>query len=117
MYGTVKEDLLKDIENIKESGLYKNERVITSKQGAVISTTSQNERESTPKGKVKLTAPGMYGETFIMPVVHTFMQQYPDVEVVMSLSNQQENLVEGGFDLAIRLGHLKDSSLDKAMDR
>lgn len=43
MYGTVKEDLLKDIENIKESGLYKNERVITSKQGAVISTTSQDE--------------------------------------------------------------------------
>lgn len=74
-------------------------------------TASLAEQQRTPKGKIKLTAPVMYGETFIMPVVHTFMQQYPDVEVVMSLSNQQENLVEGGFDLAIRLGHLKDSSL------
>ncbi|MFY0713762.1 glycine C-acetyltransferase [Seonamhaeicola sp. NFXS20] len=38
----IKEDLLKDLEFIKASGLYKNERVITSKQGAAISTVSQN---------------------------------------------------------------------------
>ncbi|KTF18298.1 LysR family transcriptional regulator [Pseudoalteromonas sp. H105] len=74
-------------------------------------TASLAEQQRTPKGKIKLTAPVMYGETFIMPAVHVFMQQYPDVEVIMALSNQQENLVEGGFDLAIRLGHLKDSSL------
>lgn len=43
MYGTIKEDLLNDIENIKSSGLYKNERVITSKQGAKISTTTKND--------------------------------------------------------------------------
>jgi len=69
------------------------------------------QQQNTPKGKIKLTAPVMYGETFVMPAVHSFMQQHPDVEVVMALSNQQENLLEGGFDLAIRLGHLKDSSL------
>ena len=39
MYGTIKEDLLNEIENIKSSGLYKNERIITSKQGAEINTT------------------------------------------------------------------------------
>lgn len=43
MYGTIKNDLLNDIENIKSSGLYKNERIITSKQGAEISTTNKNE--------------------------------------------------------------------------
>ena len=42
MYGTIKDDLLNDIENIKSSGLYKNERIITSKQGAEISTTTKN---------------------------------------------------------------------------
>lgn len=67
--------------------------------------------QSTPKGKIKLTAPVMYGESFIMPIVHNFMLEYPEVEVIATLSNEQENLLEGGFDLAIRLGHLKDSSL------
>lgn len=41
MYGTLKNDLKKDIEAIKSSGLYKNERIITTKQGAEISTTTQ----------------------------------------------------------------------------
>ncbi|WP_341216864.1 glycine C-acetyltransferase [uncultured Wocania sp.] len=43
MYGTIKNDLIKEIETIKSSGLYKNERVITSKQGAEINTTIQKE--------------------------------------------------------------------------
>ena len=67
--------------------------------------------QTTPKGKIKLTAPVMFGETFIMPIVHNFMHDHPDVEVIANLSNEQEDLLEGGFDLAIRLGHLKDSSL------
>ena len=42
MYGTIKEDFQKDIEKIKASGLYKTERVLTSKQGPEINTTSQS---------------------------------------------------------------------------
>ena len=42
MYGTIKNDFQKDIEAIKSSGLYKNERVLTSKQGPEINTTSQS---------------------------------------------------------------------------
>ena len=42
MYGTIKNDFQKDIEAIKASGLYKNERVLTSKQGPEINTTSQS---------------------------------------------------------------------------
>ncbi|TMO06025.1 LysR family transcriptional regulator [Pseudoalteromonas sp. S327] len=73
-------------------------------------TQSLATQQTTPKGKIKLTAPVMYGETFIMPIVHNFMHAHPEVEVIATLSNEQENLLEGGFDLAIRLGHLKDSS-------
>lgn len=43
MYGTLKNDLIKELEAIKANGLYKNERIITTKQGASISTTVQNE--------------------------------------------------------------------------
>jgi glycine C-acetyltransferase len=42
MYGTTKNELINELEDIKSSGLYKNERIITSKQGAEINTTAQN---------------------------------------------------------------------------
>ncbi len=43
MYGNIKDDLINEIETIKSNGLYKNERIITSKQGANISTTTEEE--------------------------------------------------------------------------
>jgi len=64
-----------------------------------------------PQGLVKLTAPVTYGEKYIMPLVIDFMTQYPEVEVNVVLSNQTVDLVEGGYDLAIRLGKLGDSSM------
>jgi glycine C-acetyltransferase len=42
MYGTTKNELINELENIKSSGLYKSERILTSKQGAEINTTAQN---------------------------------------------------------------------------
>lgn len=42
MYGKIKQELIETLESIKSNGLYKNERIITSKQGAQISTTSSN---------------------------------------------------------------------------
>jgi DNA-binding transcriptional LysR family regulator len=64
-----------------------------------------------PQGSIKLTAPVTYGEKYIMPLVLAFMAHYPEVEVNMVLTNQTVDLVEGGYDLAIRLGKLTDSSM------
>jgi len=67
--------------------------------------------QSRPQGKVKLSAPVTYGEQQILPLVNDFVQQYTDVEVLAYLSNQQVDLVEDGYDLAIRIGKLSDSSM------
>lgn len=67
--------------------------------------------QSRPQGKVKLTAPVTYGEQQILPLVNNFMRLYSDVEVSAYLSNRQLDLVDEGFDLAIRLGKLTDSSM------
>lgn len=64
-----------------------------------------------PQGKIKLTAPVTYGEQKILPLVNNFMKKYQDVEVSAYLSNQQFDLVEEGYDLAIRLGKLSDSTM------
>lgn len=67
--------------------------------------------QSKPQGRVKLTAPVTYGEQQILPLINDFVQQYTDVEVFANLGNQQVDLVEEGYDLAIRLGKLSDSTL------
>ncbi|UJF22257.1 LysR substrate-binding domain-containing protein [Shewanella sp. OMA3-2] len=64
-----------------------------------------------PQGLIRMTAPVTYGERFIMPIVVDFMAQYPQVEVICELTNKQLDLVDGSYDLAIRLGRLADSSL------
>jgi DNA-binding transcriptional LysR family regulator len=67
--------------------------------------------QSTPQGKIKLTAPVTYGEQHILPLINDFMKQYTDIEVTAYLSNQQLDLVDESIDLAIRLGNLSDSSM------
>ena len=67
--------------------------------------------QSTPQGKIKLTVPVTYGELVILPLVNNFLLNYPDINVSAYLSNQTIDLVDQGYDLAIRLGKLEDSSM------
>lgn len=64
-----------------------------------------------PTGKLKITAPLSYGEKFIAPLISDFAIEYPNLTIEILLSNQQFDLIENGFDLAIRLGVLEDSTL------
>lgn len=67
--------------------------------------------QSTPQGKIKISAPVTYGERHIIPLVNQFLMRYPQIEVQVQLSNQRIDLIEEGYDLAVRLGQLDDSSL------
>lgn len=67
--------------------------------------------QSTPKGKLNLTAPIIYGEQIIAPLINDFACLYPELDIRLQLTNQQLDLVESGTDLAIRLGRLHDSSM------
>ena len=67
--------------------------------------------QSTPQGKIKISAPVTYGERHIIPLINQFLIQYPQIEIQVQLSNQRIDLIEEGYDLAIRLGQLDDSSL------
>ena len=67
--------------------------------------------QSKPQGRIKLTTPVTYGEQQLLPLINDFMIQYRKIEVTAFLSNQQIDLVEGGYDLAIRIGKLRDSTM------
>lgn len=69
------------------------------------------ELSTSPRGRLRITAPVYYGEHRIAPLLHQFLIQYPELELQLQLSNQRLDLIQGGFDLAIRLGQLEDSGL------
>ncbi|MBL1420854.1 MAG: LysR family transcriptional regulator [Alphaproteobacteria bacterium] len=60
-------------------------------------------------GKIRITAPVTYGEEIITPIINDFLLKYPEIEITLDLSNQRADLLDDGYDLAIRLGQLKDS--------
>ncbi len=66
---------------------------------------------SAPAGLLRMTAAVAYGERFIVPLVNEFMARHPQLSVEIELTNRMLDLVQEGFDLAIRLGRLSDSSL------
>ncbi|NTV71486.1 MAG: LysR family transcriptional regulator [Azonexaceae bacterium] len=66
---------------------------------------------SAPTGLLRMTAAVAYGERFIVPLVNEFMAGYPALKVEIDLTNRTLDMVHEGFDLAIRLGRLSESSL------
>ncbi|WP_230369443.1 LysR family transcriptional regulator [Paludibacterium denitrificans] len=64
-----------------------------------------------PVGRLRVTAPVSFGMRYLGRAVAGFHQQYPDVDVELSLNDRRVDLVEEGFDLAIRVSSLADSSL------
>ena len=62
-------------------------------------------------GTLKLTMPTSFGRQYISPLLPVFLARHPDVNLEVVLTDQVMDLVGEGFDLAIRIGALKDSSL------
>ncbi|GAA3898938.1 LysR substrate-binding domain-containing protein [Halomonas cibimaris] len=65
----------------------------------------------TPRGRLRMTAPVTYGEKVIAPLINNFVVRYPELEVQLHLTNQKMDLVAEGYDLAVRMGELEDSSM------
>jgi DNA-binding transcriptional LysR family regulator len=68
-------------------------------------------RRAEPKGRLRLTAPVMYGRLCVAPVVMEFAARYPDVEVELLLLDRVVDLVEEGIDAAVRISRLPESSM------
>ncbi len=67
--------------------------------------------QSAPRGTLRINCPMSFGILHIAPALPDFLARHPDLSVDMSLDDRRVDLVQEGFDLAIRIGELPDSSL------
>ena len=64
-----------------------------------------------PSGRLVVSAPVGFGRLHVSPLMSAFLTRYPEVSAELRLADRMINLVEDGVDLAVRIGHLADSSL------
>lgn len=69
------------------------------------------EKQTSLSGPIRITAPTGYGSTHLAHALSAFMAEHPKVEIDLKLSDNRVALVEEGFDLAVRIGPMRDSSL------
>ena len=67
--------------------------------------------QSGPRGLLKISAPVSFGASQLTPALLDFAAAYPEVSLDVSSTDRMVNLVEEGFDVAVRIGQLADSSL------
>lgn len=64
-----------------------------------------------PYGQVRMTAPMSFGIQQVGPLLPEFLETYPDVSIDLHLGDAQEDMIARGYDLALRVAALADSSL------
>lgn len=77
-------------------------------QKAEDAATSQ---QSLAIGTLKVSAPMSFGRIVLAPLIPQFLKRYPNIHIEMIMDDGYVDIVEGGFDIAIRAGDLTDSSL------
>lgn len=67
--------------------------------------------QSAPSGLLRLSVATDFGVTLLSPILGEFLKEYPSITINMVLNNRYVELISEGFDMAIRMGELEDSSL------
>lgn len=63
------------------------------------------------RGKLRITAPMVFGRRHVAPIVNSYLDRYPEMQVEMMMSDRNLDLIEEGLDLAVRIGTLADTTL------
>ena len=82
----------------------------------ILEQVQEAEREAAgelvePKGELVVSAPVLFGRTYVLPVVAGFLASYPDIDVRLLLSDRNAQLIDDQVDVAVRIGALPDSDM------
>jgi DNA-binding transcriptional LysR family regulator len=82
-------------------------RILTEVQEAEDSAAGSHAQ---PRGQLTITAPVLFGELFVTPLMVGFLTKFPDVTINALLVDRVVSVVEEGIDVAVRIGELPDSN-------
>jgi len=97
--------------SLTESGALARERAAQMLADGEAIEEAISERGAAPRGLVRLAAPMSFGIAHLGPILPLFHRAYPQVTVDLHLSDERIDLIEQGFDVALRIGQLEDSAL------
>ncbi len=83
-------------------------RILTEVEQAEAAALSQR---TVPTGRFVVSGPALFGRLHLAPLMCTYLLRYPQVTGELMLADRVVNMVDEGVDLALRIGHLADSSL------
>lgn len=103
---------------IRDAGRCRSRRTIClARAQSILAALTEAEAEASarasegPRGTLRLALPGSFGRLWVAPFLPEFLAAHPQVRIDAEFSNRFVDLVGEGFDAAVRLGELPDSSL------
>lgn len=97
--------------SLTEAGHGFHERVVAILAGIEDAEAFVSRRSALARGTLKVTAPTSFGRLHIAPFINAFMEANPNLSINLVLSDDMVDIVGDGFDVAVRIGELSDSSL------
>jgi DNA-binding transcriptional LysR family regulator len=94
-----------------EAGLAFHRRLSAALAEVEAAKAEASNRRSEPSGTLHIAGSSMFGSFYLVPAIATFLQLHPALNIELDLSDRAVDLLDEGFDLAIRSGNLPDSSL------
>jgi DNA-binding transcriptional LysR family regulator len=76
-------------------------KILEAVEGAEASVVGPN---GVPRGTLRITVPDAFGRHVVLPVLKKYLDAWPDVQVEVNLTDRLADIVEEGFDLALRIG-------------
>lgn len=83
------------------------DRIVAAGQAVEAEALAQS---SQPRGTIRFAVPMSFGLSHVAPILPVFLARHPEISVQMHLSDEQVDLIGGGFDVALRIASLADSS-------
>lgn len=97
--------------NLTESGRAYYERCVGILADVEEAEAEVSQAHGALRGRLKVALPQAFGLLHLAPLIQTFMKRHPDVRFELDFNDRQVDLMQEGFDLAIRIATLSDSSL------
>lgn len=97
--------------SLTEVGLAYHERCVRILAELEDADLSASRMQIEPRGRLRVNAPMSFGQHHLAPILPDFLSAHPAITVELTLNDRYVDVVEEGYDLALRIGKLEDSSL------